>query len=244
MTSSTGDSRTGDIPENAIAVIGMAGRFPGADSVSAFWRNLRDGVESIVDLSEQELLASGVTERTLANNSYVRLAALMAGIENFDAEFFGFTPHDARTLDPQHRLFLQSVFHALEDAGYDPADLEATVGVFGTSSTSGYLLHNLMSNYDPAMVIGQCASFDMVALSLSNDKDHLATRVAHQFNFRGPALSVATACSSSLVAVHLACQSILNGECDIALAGGSSIRIPNRVGYWYEQGSMVSPTGH
>lgn len=243
MTSSTGDWQTGAIPENAIAVIGMAGRFPGADSVSAFWRNLRDGVESIVDLSEQELLAAGVTERTLANNSYVRRAALMAGIEEFDADFFGFTPYAARALDPQHRLFLQSVFHALEDAGYDPADLDSTVGVFGTSSTSGYLLHNLMSNYDPAMVIGQGASFDMVSLSLSNDKDHLATRVAHQFDFRGPALSVATACSSSLVAVHLACQSIFNGECDIALAGGSSLRIPNRVGYWYEQGSMVSPTG-
>lgn len=244
MTSSTGDSHTGDIPENAIAVIGMAGRFPGADTVSAFWRNLRDGVESIIDLSEDDLLASGVTERTLANNSYVRRAALMTGIEEFDADFFGFTPYAARTLDPQHRLFLQSVFHALEDAGYDPADLEATVGVFGTSSTSGYLLHNLMSNYDPAMVIGQGASFDMVSLSLSNDKDHLATRVAHQFNFRGPALSVATACSSSLVAVHLACQSIFNGECELALAGGSSLRIPNRVGYWYEQGSMASPTGH
>lgn len=242
MTSSTGDL-DGQLPDNAIAVIGMAGRFPGANSVSAFWRNLRNGVESIVDLSEDELLAAGVTERTLANRSYVRRAALMAGIENFDAEFFGFTPHAARMLDPQHRLFLQSVYHAIEDAGYDPADLDATVGVFGTSSTSGYLLHNLMSNYDPAMVIGQGASFDMVSLSLSNDKDHLATRVAHQFDFRGPALSVATACSSSLVAVHLACQSILNGECDIALAGGSSIRIPNRVGYWYEQGSMVSPTG-
>lgn len=242
MTSSTG-THDSQLPESGVAVIGMAGRFPGANSVSAFWRNLRNGVESIVDLSEDELLAAGVTERTLANRSYVRRAALMAGIENFDAEFFGFTPHAARMLDPQHRLFLQSVFHALEDAGYDPAELEATVGVFGTSSTSGYLLHNLMSNYDPAMVIGQGASFDMVSLSLSNDKDHLATRVAHQFDFRGPALSVATACSSSLVAVHLACQSILNGECDIALAGGSSIRIPNRVGYWYEQGSMVSPTG-
>lgn len=115
--------------------------------------------------------------------------------------------------------------------------------MFGTSSTSGYLLHNLMSNYDPMMVIGQGASFDMVSLSLSNDKDHLATRVAHSFDLRGPALSVSTACSSSLVAVHLACQSILNGECDIALAGGSSIRIPNKVGYWYAQGSMVSPTG-
>ena len=248
MTSSTGDAFSGagpvDAPGNAIAVIGMAGRFPGANSVSAFWRNLRNGVESIVDLSEEDLLAAGVSERALANRSYVRRAALMSGIEEFDADFFGFTPHAARMLDPQHRLFLQTSFHALEEAGYDPADLAATVGVFGTSSTSGYLLHNLMSNYDPMMVIGQGASFEMVNLSLQNDKDHLATRVAHQFDFRGPALAVATACSSSLVAVHLACQSILNGECDVALAGGSSLRVPHRVGYWYEQGSMVSPTGH
>lgn len=244
MTGSQADSASDtDVPDNAIAVIGMAGRFPGAESVSAFWRNLRNGVESIVDLSEGDLIAAGVTERTLANRSYIRRAALMTGIEEFDAEFFGFTPSAARALDPQHRLFLQTVFHAFEDAGYDPKELEATVGVFGTSSTSGYLLHNLMSNYDPMMVIGQGASFDMVSLSLSNDKDHLATRVAHHYDLRGPALSVATACSSSLVAVHLACQSILNGECDIALAGGSSLRIPNRVGYWYEQGSMVSPTG-
>ncbi|WP_268788634.1 type I polyketide synthase [Mycolicibacterium iranicum] len=234
---------TDELPDNAVAVIGMAGRFPGAASVSEFWRNLRDGVESIVDLSEGDLLAEGVTEKTLANRSYIRRAALMSGIEEFDADFFGFTPYDARALDPQHRLFLQTAFHAFEDAGLDPKGLEVTVGVFGTSSTSGYLLHNLMSNYDPMMVIGQGASFDMVALSLSNDKDHLATRVAHHYDLRGPALSVATACSSSLVALHLACQSILNGECDIALAGGSSLRIPNRVGYWYAQGSMVSPTG-
>nr|ABP45866.1 beta-ketoacyl synthase [Mycolicibacterium gilvum PYR-GCK] len=240
---STSDSPQDSLPDNAIAVIGMAGRFPGAQSVSEFWRNLRGGVESIVDLSESELLAAGVTEQTLANRSYVRRAALMSGIEEFDADFFGFTPQAAKALDPQHRLFLQTVFHAFEDAGYDPKGLEATVGVFGTSSTSGYLLHNLMSNYDPMMVIGQGASFDMVSLSLSNDKDHLATRVAHSYDLRGPALSVATACSSSLVAVHLACQSILNGECDIALAGGSSLRIPNRVGYWYAQGSMVTPTG-
>lgn len=232
------------LPDNAIAVVGMAGRFPGAESVSAFWRNLRLGVESIVDLSEDELLDSGVTEQTLAHRSYVRRAALMTGIDEFDADFFGFTPSTARTLDPQHRLFLQSAWHALEDAGLDPGEIEQTVGVFGTSSTSGYLLHNLMSQYDPMMVIGQGASFDMVNLSLQNDKDHLATRVAHQLNLRGPAISVATACSSSLVAVHLACQSLLNGECDIALAGGSSIRIPHRVGYWYEPGTMVTPTGH
>ncbi|WP_396837098.1 type I polyketide synthase [Mycobacterium sp. ITM-2016-00317] len=221
----------------------MAGRFPGAGSVSEYWRNLRGGVESIVDLSEDDLLANGVTEKALAHRGYVRRAGLMPGIEEFDADFFGFTPYAARMLDPQHRLFLQTVFHGLEDAGYDPKELDATVGVFGTSSSSGYLLHNLMSNFDPMMVIGQGASFEMVNLSLQNDKDHLATRAAHQFDFRGPALSVATACSSSLVAVHLACQSILNGECDIALAGGSSLRIPHHVGYWYEQGGMVSPTG-
>ena len=243
MTPSTGYSSNPPSP-NAIAVVGMAGRFPGAASVSEFWRNLRGGVESIVDLSHDDLLGAGVGEKALANRSYVRRAALLPGIEEFDANFFGFTPQAARMLDPQHRLFLQAAWHALEDAGYDPADTEKTVGVFGTSSTSGYLLHNLMSHYDPNLVIGQGASFDMVALSLSNDKDHLATRVAHQLNLRGPALSVQTACSSSLVAVHLACQSILNGECEMALAGGSSIRIPHRVGYWYEAGSMVSPTGH
>ena len=242
MSPNTGYSSTPP-PPNAIAVVGMAGRFPGAASVSEFWRNLRGGVESILDLSEDDLIDAGVGESALANRSYVRRAALLPGIEEFDADFFGFTPQAARMLDPQHRLFLQAAWHALEDAGFDPADADKTVGVFGTSSTSGYLLYNVMSHYDPSMVIGQGASFDMVNLSLSNDKDHLATRVAHQLNLRGPALAVQTACSSSLVAVHLACQSILNGECEMALAGGASIRVPHRVGYWYEAGSMVSPTG-
>ena len=242
MSPNTGYSSTPP-PPNAIAVVGMAGRFPGAASLSEFWRNLRDGVESIVELSEDDLIDAGVGEQALTNRSYVRRAALLPGIEEFDADFFGLTPQAARMLDPQHRLFLQAAWHALEDAGYDPADSDKTVGVFGTSSTSGYLLYNVMSHYDPSMVIGQGASFEMVNMSLSNDKDHLATRVAHQLNLRGPALSVQTACSSSLVAVHLACQSILNGECEMALAGAASIRVPHHVGYWYEAGSMVSPTG-
>ena len=194
---------TNSLPPNAIAVVGMAGRFPGADSVSTFWDNLRRGEESIVDLSEDELIAAGVGEKALANHSYVRRAALMDGIDEFDADFFGFTPHAARMMDPQHRLFLQCAWHALEDAGYDPAQIDGSVGVYGTSSASGYLLHNLMSHHDPHMIIGQGATFDMVNLSLQNDKDHLATRVAHQFNLRGPALSVQTACSSSLVAAAL-----------------------------------------
>lgn len=240
MTSAPGDS----LPPNAVAVIGMAGRFPGADSVSQFWRNLRAGAEAIVTLSEDELVAAGVGEKALASHSYIRRGALMDGVEEFDAEFFGLTPHSARMMDPQHRLFLQTAWHALEDAGHEPGRGEGSVGVFGTSSTSGYLLHNLMSHIDPHAIIGEGATFEMVSLSLQNDKDHLATRAAHQFNLRGPALSVQTACSSSLVAVHLACQAVLNGECDIALAGGSSVRIPHRVGYWHEPGSMVSPSGH
>ncbi|MGH3966757.1 MAG: type I polyketide synthase, partial [Mycobacterium sp.] len=222
----------------------MAARFPGANTVSAYWDNLRRGEESIVTLSEDDLLAAGIGEKALANHAYVRRAALLDGIDEFDAEFFGFTPQTARMTDPQHRLFLQSAWHALEDAGYDPADIEGSVGVYATSTTSGYLLHNIMSHQDPNLVIGQGVTFEMVNLSLQNDKDYLATKVAHQFNLRGPALSVQTACSSALVAVHLACQSILNGECEMALAGGASLRIPHRVGYWHEPGSMVSATGH
>lgn len=237
-------STNNEVPPNAIAVVGMAGRFPGARTLTAYWDNLRRGTESIVTLSEDELRAAGVSDKALANHNYVRRAALLDGIEEFDAGFFGFTPLAARTMDPQHRLFLQTAWHALEDAGYQPGELEGSVGVYGTSTTSGYLLHNLMSHYDPNQIIGQGVSFDMVNLSLQNDKDYLATRVAHQLNLRGPALSVQTACSSALVAVHLACQSILNGECDMALAGGSSLRVPHHVGYWHEPGSMVSATGH
>ncbi len=233
-----------ELPPNAIAVVGMAARLPGASTLSAFWDNLREGKESIVTLDEDDLLAEGIPEKTLANHAYVRRAALVDRIDEFDADFFGFTPQVARSTDPQHRLFLQTAWHAIEDAGYDPADIEGSVGVYATSTTSGYLLHNIMSNHDPNVVMGQGITFDMVNLSLQNDKDYLATKVAHAFNLRGPALSVQTACSSALVAVHLACQSILNGECEMALAGGASLRIPHHVGYWYAPGSMVSPTGH
>ncbi len=233
-----------ELPTNAIAVVGMAARLPGANTLSAFWDNLVRGEESIVTLSEDDLLAEGIPEKALANSGYVRRAALMDGIDEFDADFFRFTPQVARSTDPQHRLFLQTAFHAIEDAGYDPAEIEGTVGVYATSTTSGYLLHNIMSNYDPNVVMGQGITFDMVNLSMQNDKDYLATKVAYALNLRGPALSVQTACSSALVAVHLACQSILNGECELALAGGASLRIPHHVGYWYAPGSMVSPTGH
>ena len=199
-------SLTDDAP-NAIAVIGMAGRFPGAGSVSAFWDNLRRGEESVVTLSEEALTAAGVTAKTLADPAYVRRAALLDGVEDFDADFFGMTPVAARMMDPQQRLFLQIAWHAFEDSGYDPSTYDGAIGVFGTSSASGYLLYNLMSHRDQKAIVGEGPTLEMINLSLQNDKDYLATHVSHQFNLRGPSLSVQTACSSSLVAVHLACQS-------------------------------------
>ena len=231
-------------PDNAIAVVGMAGKFPGANDVSTFWSNLRRGKESIVSLSEQELRDAGVSEKTLADPSYVRRAPLLDGIDEFDADFFGLPPLAAQVLDPQHRLFLQCAWHALEDAGCDPARFDGSIGVYGTSSPSGYLLHNLLSHRDPHAVLAEGLNFDQFSLFLQNDKDFLATRISHAFNLRGPSIAVQTACSSSLVAVHLACMSLLSGECDMALAGGSSLCIPHRVGYWNSPGSMVSAVGH
>jgi phthiocerol/phenolphthiocerol synthesis type-I polyketide synthase E len=228
---------------NAIAVVGMAGRFPGANSVSAFWDNLKQGRESIVTISEDVLAAAGVRSDVLANPAYVRRAAILDGIDEFDAAYFGISPHVARLMDPQHRLFLQCAWHALEDAGCDPGRYDGSIGVYGSSDANAYLVHNLLSHYDPNSAMAQGTNIELISLFLNNDKDFLATRVSYQFNLRGPSLTVQTACSSSLVAVHLACQSLLNRECDMALAGGVAIHIPHHVGYWNEPGSMMSPVG-
>ena len=233
-----------ELPPNAIAVIGMAGRFPGAESVTKFWDNLRAGEESVTTLSEEMLTAAGVSATTLANPAYVRRAAMLNGIDEFDAEYFGMTPYTARMMDPQQRLFLQTAWHALEDSGYDPATYDGSIGVFASSTASGYLMDNLMSHRDTKKLVGEGITVEMFNLVLLNDKDYLATRVSHELNLRGPSLSVQTACSSSLVAVHLACQSLLSGECDMALTGASAVRVPHKVGYTFEPGAMVSPSGH
>ncbi len=237
-------SESDGLGPNAIAVIGMAGRFPGADSVAQFWENLRAGKESIETLSEETLTAAGVSAKTLADPTYVRRAPLLNGIDQFDADYFGINPYTARMMDPQQRLFLQTAWHALEDSGYDPDDYDGSIGVFASSTASGYLMDNLMSHRDEKTLVGEGITVEMFNLVLLNDKDHLATRVSHELNLRGPSMSVQTACSSSLVAVHLACQSLLSGECDLALAGASAIRVPHHVGYTYEPGAMVSPSGH
>ena len=221
-----------------IAIVGMAGRFPGAASVDELWQNLLDGVRGIRRLGPEELRASGVPEDLANHPSYVPTAADVDGVELFDAEFFGIPGHEARLVDPQHRLFLESCWQALEDAGHAPRRFDGRIGVFGSTSISTYLAHVLANGEDlPADGISY-------PLLLGNDKDFLCTRVAHRLGLTGPAVTVQTACSSSLVAVHLAVQSLLTGECDIALAGGVSVAVPQRTGHLYREGGILSPDGH
>ncbi|MYT14312.1 Acyl transferase domain-containing protein [Streptomyces sp. SceaMP-e96] len=236
MTLCDGDLTT-DPAVTGIAVVGMAGRFPGAEDIDAYWRNLRDGVESITRLAEEELLAEGIGRVEFERPEYVRAAPLLDGVDLFDARFFGFSAREAALLDPQQRLFLECAWHALEHAGIDPGAVRSG-GVFAGANMPAYLMSNLLGG---RRIVLDSAVFE---LQIHNDKDYLATRTAHQLGFTGPALSVQTACSTSLVAVHEAAQSLRTGACDVALAGGVCVRVPHRVGYRYERGLIYSPDGH
>ncbi|GAB1639993.1 beta-ketoacyl synthase N-terminal-like domain-containing protein [Krasilnikovia sp. MM14-A1259] len=228
----------------SIAVIGMAGRFPKAGNVTEYWANLVAGRDCLDDLDDAELRANGVPERLLRSPDYVRRAATLAGFADFDAEFFGFAPATAAALDPQQRLFLESCWHALEDAAYTPGGFDGAIGVFGAGSFTGYLHYNLLSRHDGREFLGAGTSMAVVETLSLADNNFFATRVAHTLNLHGPAFTVQTACSSSLVAVHLACQSLLSGECDMALAGGMAVKVPHRVGYVYDIESVMSADGH
>ena len=221
-----------------IAIIGMAGRFPGADSLEDFWRNLCAGRESLSALSDEDLQASGIGASVFNQPDYVRVAGLLKDVERFDAAFFGYTPREAAITDPQQRIFLECAWEALENAGYDPQRYDGAIGVYAGSGMNRYLLSNIYSN--PAVV----DSTDSFAMMIANDKDYLASRISYKLNLRGPSVVVQTACSTSLVAVHLACQALINGECDMALAGGISIKIPHGTGYLYREGGIDSPDGH
>jgi acyl transferase domain-containing protein len=220
-----------------VAIIGMAGRFPGAKNTTKFWQNLRDGVESIAFFTEQELVAAGVDPALLRNPSYVKARGVLEDIEWFDAAFFGVTPREAAIMDPQHRLFLECAWEALEHAGYDPAAYPGAIGVYAGANMSHYAL-GLLVNPEVIMSVGT------MPLVLGNDKDYLCTRVSYKLNLEGPSLAVQTSCSTSLVAVHLACQGLLSGACDMALAGGVSISVPHKGGYVYQQGGIYAPDGH
>jgi acyl transferase domain-containing protein/NADPH:quinone reductase-like Zn-dependent oxidoreductase/acyl carrier protein len=226
-----------DIPD-AIAVVGMSGRFPDAPDVDALWRNLRAGRESISRFSEAELLESGVTPEVIRNPSYVPAAAVLADVEQFDAEFFRFTAREAQTTDPQHRLLLECAWVALESAGYVGEGFDGRVGVYAGAGASTYWTNNLARD---AEIVSSVAG---IQLLIGNAKDYVATRVSYKLNLTGPSLTVSTACSTSLVAVHLACQSLLDFHCDVALAGGVSIQFPTREGYLHQEGGIGSPDGH
>ena len=224
---------------STIAMVGMAGRFPGARNVFEFWRNLREGVESIRSCSDAELLAAGATPEELASPDYVKRASVLDDVPMFDASFFGLSPRDASIMDPQHRHFLECAWEAFEDAGHPPQRFDGSIGVFAGSGMNTYLIHNLLAN---RRLFESTGLFQLK--QTGNDKDVLATRVSYQFDLRGPSINVQTACSTSLVAVHLACQSLLNNECDLALAGGVTIEIPHGQGYIYREGEILSRDGH
>ncbi len=224
--------------KDEIAIVGMAGRFPGASKVDSFWQNLRDGVESISFFTDRELVSARVDSAMLNDPNYVKASGVLEDIELFDASFFGFSPREAEITDPQHRLFIECVWEALENAGYNSETYSGQIGLFAGVAASTYLVSNLYSNRD------LMESVDRYQILIGNDKDFLPTRISYKLNLRGPSINVQTACSTSLVAVHLACQSLLNGESDITLAGGVSATVPQKTGYHYQQGGIYSPDGH
>ena len=227
--------RAGERPATDIAIIGLAGCFPGARDVDELWRNLCAGMESISTYTAEELAQAGIDSALLGRPDYVRAYGELAGADLFDAEFFGISPREAEVMDPQHRLFLECAWQALEDAGYGAPEERGAVGVFAGASFNSYLA---FASHDALQSTG------LFQALLGNEKDHLSTRVSYKLNLTGPSISVQTACSTSLVATHLACRSLRAGECDLALAGGVSAGAPLKHGYIYQEGSTVSPDGH
>lgn len=223
--------------DESVAIIGMASRYPGAKNIREYWHNLENGIESITFFTDEELLESGVDPIRLRNKNLVKARGVVRGGDMFDAAFFGMNPREAEIIDPQHRVFLECAWHAFEDAGYDPNKVKSRVGVYAGTGVTHYL-HQLYN--DPELM----KSVSGLSIITSGDKDYIATRVSYKLNLRGPSITVQTACSTSLVAIVMAAQSILNYQCDMALAGGVSIRFPEAGGYIYVEGGIMSPDGH
>ena len=222
-----------------IAIVGMVGRFPEAASVNELWRMLDAGKSATRWPSDEELLDAGVTRAELRDPNYVKATLRLPDMDKFDPGFFGIGRQDAAVLDPQHRHFLECCWEALEDAGRMPESFEGSIGVFGGCGMQAYMAFNLLANPELVQRMGL-----FLMRHTGNDKDFLATRVSYALNLTGPSISVQTACSTSLVAIHTACQSLLAGECDLALAGGASIEVPHGRGYRYAEGEILSSDGH
>ncbi|MBE7384656.1 MAG: SDR family oxidoreductase [Leptolyngbya sp. SIO1E4] len=222
----------------SVAIIGMVGRFPGAENVDEFWHNLHNSVESVSFFADEELVAEGIDSANLNDSNYVKAASVLSDVDLFDASFFNFPPYEAEITDPQHRLFLEYAWGALESAGYNSETYEGRIGVYAGAGLNSYLLHNLNSSPETSNFA------DIYRLLIGNDKDFVATRVSFHLNLTGPSVNVSTACSTSLVAVQMGCQSLLNYQSDMVLAGGVSVRSPQKAGYLYQEGMILSPDGH
>jgi amino acid adenylation domain-containing protein len=227
-----------DRAEVEIAVVGLAGRFPGAKNVDQLWRNLEGGREAIRFFEDEELLRAGIDPELVANPDYVKAKGVLGDVDLFDAGLFGLSPREVELMDPQHRLFLECCWEALERAGYNSGRAVGRVGVFGGESMNTYLITNLLSHLELV------ASADTLQASLGNDKDPLTSRVSYKLNLKGPSITIQSASSTSLVAVHVASQSLINRDCDMALAGGVSIHLPELSGYMFHEGGTTSPDGH
>jgi len=236
-TMSEAESMEHEARDFDVAVVGMAGRFPQADDLEEFWGNLRDGVECITHFGEDELRAAGVADHELADPHYVRSIGKLRDVQRFDAGFFGYSPREAEMLEPGHRLFLECAWEALEDAGHVPG-AGGRVGVYAGAGSSGYAERHVMANPELLASVGGFQAL------LASGKDFMATRASYKLDLRGPSLNVQTACSTALVAVHLAVQALLAGECELALAGGATVVVPQDTGYPYAPGSISSPDGH
>ena len=233
------EERDFSVEAASVAIIGMSGRFPGARDVDRFWQNIRDGIESVSTFSDEELLESGVDPAMLRAPNYVRAKAILDGVDQFDAAFFQLSAREAEIMDPQQRFFLECAWEALESAGYDTEKYDGSIGVFaGTESLNSYFLVNLFPNAELREAVGDYPIF------LLNDREFMCTRTSYKLNLKGPSVTVQTACSTSLVAVQMAWQSLLAGQCDMALAGGVSMGFPLKTGYSYREGMILSPDGH
>lgn len=228
--------------EKGIAIVSMSGRFPGASDVDQFWDNIKSGAESITRFSRDELELPPPDGHD-ASDGFVCAKGFLDDIDMFDARFFDYLPKEAELMDPQHRIFLEICWEAMERGGYDPSRYPGAVGVFGGCYMDTYVLNNLCSDETFRRKLVESIQVGSLQTELGNDKDYLATRVAYKLGLRGPAMTLQTACSTSLVAIATACQSIESYQCDMALAGGVTIVLPQRKGYFHKEGGMLSPDG-
>ncbi|MCP4220912.1 MAG: SDR family NAD(P)-dependent oxidoreductase, partial [bacterium] len=220
-----------------IAVIGMAGRFPGAKNIEQFWGNLKNGIESISFFSDEELLESGLEARLLREPNYIKAKGIIEDVECFDSSFFGYTPVEAEMMDPQMRMFHHCIWEALEDAGHVPGSYDGLIGVYAGATPNHYWVTR-------AFLAGNREDSEVFIQTQLSEKDFMTTRVSYKLNLTGPSFTMYTACSTSLVAIDLACQGLLTGKCDIALAGGVSISLPQKSGYLYREEMLFSRDGH